>query len=234
MINAWLIPLAPWLPPITRRVGIPGRSPSFSRAVRAIDQLQRGANRRAGEFRAGLREKCGAFLKAEENSADKTRGVTVRFSGKRVRLMDKGRDPAQPPREDRRGRSEAAHAEDDLRIEFSEDAAAERQTVVKSPNECQNRRRKRRRQSDGGQFFEAKLRPPLEREGVDLLFRNEEEHLVPASPQRLRHGEPRKEMSARSSTCNDGVHLDSSGRDPHPHRHFLARRRLEHALPIDV
>ena len=57
-----------------------------------------------------------------------------------------------------------------------------------------------------GSFSNPKLSPPFDREGVDLLFRNEKEHFVPALAQNFRHRETGKEMPACSSTCNYGVH----------------------------
>ena len=81
-----------------------------------------------------------------------------------------------------------------------------RKAFVEAPNKRENRGRKRRGQRDGRQFLEAKIRSPLDREGVDLLLGNEEQRLVPALAQHFRHGETGKEMPARSSTCDHGVH----------------------------
>ena len=59
-----------------------------------------------------------------------------------------------------------------------------------------------------GSFSKRNSDPPLERERIDFLFGNEEQHLVPAFAQHFRHGETWEEMPARSSTCDHGVHED--------------------------
>ena len=77
---------------------------------------------------------------------------------------------------------------------------------LKRRKKPENRGRKRRRQPNRRQFFEAKLRPAGKRERVDFLFGNKKHHLVPARAQHFRDRKAGKEMPAGSSTCNDGVH----------------------------
>ena len=74
LIIAWLIPLAPWLPPMTSSVSRSSRSPSFCRAGLAIDALKLCPNRRAGHFRSHFRKKWRAFLESEQNRPHHPRG----------------------------------------------------------------------------------------------------------------------------------------------------------------
>src|SRR5207302_1102634 len=110
------------------------------------------------------------------------------------------------PGQNRSGRSEPSHPEHDLRFELAVDRSAKRKAFTEAPQKTENRGRKRRRQSDGGQFLEAKFRVTGKCERVDFLFGHEQHHFVAAIAQRFRDGETGKEMPACSSTCNDRVH----------------------------
>ena len=52
----------------------------------------------------------------------------------------------------------------------------------------------------------------LQRQRIDILFRNEKQHLVSARAQYLSDGKSREEVSASSSACDDGVHRMVGGR----------------------
>ena len=64
-------------------------------------------------------------------------------------------------------------------------------------------RREELRQADARQLLDAKLGALLRGEGVDLLFGNEEHHLVPAAEQHFAHGEAGEEMPAGAAGCDD-------------------------------
>ncbi len=164
------------------------------------------ANRRAGDFGAHFRKERGAFLEAKQNSTHHSRGKPVRFSGNRVRFVNKSRNAAHAPGQDGSGRSEAAHAEDNLRFEFAIDGAAKREALAKSPDEPEDHGRKWRRQRNGGQFFEWKTRAVRQCERIDFFLGDQQNDFVATIAQHFRHGDAGEKMSAGSATCNHCVH----------------------------
>ena len=164
------------------------------------------ASRRAGDFGAHFRKERGAFLEAKQDSTHHSRGKPVRFSGDCVRLVNKSRNATHAPGQDRSGRSESAHAEDNLRFEFAINGAAKREALAKPPDESEDHGRKRRRQPNGGQFFEWKIRALGECERIDFFFGDQQNDFVTTITQHFRHGDPGEKMSAGSATCNHCVH----------------------------
>ena len=75
---------------------------------------------------ANLRAAPAGNVVREEEPARERRGEPVRETEVRVRLGERGGDPAQPRGEHHRPRDEAAGAEDDLRPALGEDAEAVR------------------------------------------------------------------------------------------------------------
>src|SRR5204863_9036191 len=123
----------------------------------------------------------------------------VGFAGDGVGFVNECWNAAHLSGEDRRGGSEPAHPENDLRFEPSVNGTATPETFVESTNKSQDGRRKRRGQPNGRQLFERNFRMFLQRQRIDILFRNEKQHLVSARAQHLRDGKSREEVSASSS-----------------------------------
>src|SRR5438046_10541298 len=85
----------------------------------------------------------------------------------------------------------------------------ERQRLKLSLNRRTNPRmagEKRRGQPNGRQFFERNFRMFLQRQRIDILFRNEKQYLVSTRAQHLSDGKSREEVPASSSACDDRVH----------------------------
>src|SRR5438046_8542547 len=73
----------------------------------------------------------------------------------------------------------------------------ERQRLKLSLNRRTNPRmagEKRRRQPNGRQFFERNFRMFLQRQCIDILFRNKKQHLVSPRAQHFSHGKSREEV----------------------------------------
>ena len=189
---AWLIPAAPWLPPITSSVADLRANRVFA-ARSSIDAFEFVANRRAGNFRPHFGKKRRALLESEQNGAHHARGQAVRLSGNRIRFVNESRDAAHPSGQHRRGGSEAAHAEDDMRLELPINRAAERKAFVEAPDETRKSRAKKATADRSSAVFRSEN--PIGRKAasaVDLLFGNEEHHFVAAGAQNFRDREPGK------------------------------------------
>src|SRR5207302_3488550 len=126
-----------------------------------------------------------------------------------IRFVNKRRDAADAARQNRRCRSKSAHAEHDLRFEFLINRPATGKAFGEATKEAKDGRGINRWKSDRRKFFEAKLRSRRKRETVDLFFGNEQEHFVSAFAQNFGDRDSGKQMTARSSTCNDRVHFPS-------------------------
>ena len=172
----------------------------------SIQAFELVSNRRAGELGSNLREEGRAFFEAKQNCAHHFAGKAVRSSRNGIRFVNQRGNAAHPSGQNWRGRSESTHTEDDLRFEFLVNRSAAGKAFGKPANESENLRRINRRKTNGWQFFEPELRPGRERQGVDLLFGNEQEHFVSAFAQNFSNGDSGKEMPTRTSACNDRVH----------------------------
>jgi len=85
-------------------------------------------------------KKLGALFKAQQHPVSEARVQFVGLPGNRIRLVDERRDPAKPSGENRRGRSEPAHAEDRIRLELPIDLPARRQALVEPLEEAEDGR----------------------------------------------------------------------------------------------
>lgn len=112
----------------------------FFKRCPAIDPMQTGPDRRAGELGLCSRKKRGALSKSEQNGANKTRSMAVCLSRNRVGLVNKGRHPTHPPRYDRCSGGKSPHPKHNLGVELAEDCPAQGEAFIESPDKRQNRR----------------------------------------------------------------------------------------------
>jgi len=84
----------------------------------SIQAFELVPNRRAGQFGAHFGKKRGAFFEAEQNRAHHSCREPIRFPGDRIRFVNERGNSTHPAGQNRRGRSESTHAENDLRFKF--------------------------------------------------------------------------------------------------------------------
>ena len=196
------MPLAPWLPPMTSSVVQVLAQAEFLRARRsARSRCEIRADRRAGNFRSRLGKNC-AHSSKPSSTARTIRAVSLfalpgmafdswtKVGISRICPARIGAVEVKPPMPstacglnfaiNRRGRPSGFL-----------------QTGAKN---AENRRGKRRRQPDRGQFLDTEICPARHGERVDLLFRNEEHDFMAAGAQDLRDREPREQMPAGAAS----------------------------------
>src|ERR1044071_2053291 len=157
-------------------------------------------------FRADFGEKRSAFLASKQNGPHHSRRKPVSLPGNRIGFVNESRNPSHLSRQHRCSGGETTHPKDNVRFEFPVDATAKRKTFAEAAEESEHRGRKRRRETNRGQFMELEIGFAGERKRVDLLFGNEEHHLVATGAQDFRDRQSGKQMSACSSTCDYGIH----------------------------
>ncbi len=101
---------------------------------------------------------------------------------------------AAEQKRDRAG--ESAHADDRGGLEVAIDLAAFAPTAEERHAEFENARREKAGPADSGQRVRLLFLRALERNGVDLLGRDEQQRVVAALTQLLRDGQSREEMAA--------------------------------------
>src|SRR5213078_3106306 len=136
----------------------------------SIQPLQLTADRRSRHFGARFWKERRTFLKSKQNSAHDARGDPIRLSGHGIGLVNKSGNATHAAGQNRRGGSEPAHAKDGLRIKFLIDGSATSKALCEAAEKTENGRGIKRREPNGGQFFELKLRTGGKRESVDFLL----------------------------------------------------------------
>ena len=162
-------------------------------------RTQRGA----GDDGAATGKMRGARLEAHQHGAGKAGVEPVGASGDGVRLVNKGRQAANFPGDERRGRGEASHPEHGVGIEAPEQPVTLPEGGPEVSQETEHPGGRDLRHRDRFLSLETQMLEALGRERVDLFFRNNQQRLPSPGAPFLGHRDPGKQMPPRAATGDD-------------------------------